>query len=89
MKHPGRTPGRPQSAWTRERWRPALGLTWRQPQAASGRYGRQALAAFGAVASAREKVLDILDVIRSHTSHAPPLTNLAHDVTEKVVEVGA
>ena len=29
MKHPGRTPGRPQSAWTRERSLPVQGLTWR------------------------------------------------------------
>ena len=29
MKHPGRTQGRPQSAWTLERSRPVQGLTWR------------------------------------------------------------
>ena len=29
MKHPGRTPGRPQSAWTQERSLPVQGLIWR------------------------------------------------------------
>ena len=76
MKLPGKTPGRRQSAGG-QRWA-WLGV-W---------YGRQALAAFGAVAAAREQILYILNVSRSHTRN-PPLTNLAHDVTEKVFEVGA
>ena len=79
MKQPGRTPGRPHSAWTQRLWWPALGLTWRQ--------------LWSLWLTGPCSVLCCLPHLWTSTWYQhipcnPPLTNLAHDVTEQVVEVG-